>query len=201
MTDREALEAWAALCAGGRTDGYHLVRLNEEDGTVSNGYVHTWPDELERLSRIALRRPTDMLIGVVPRTVRDPDAVREGSMLWACLSGSASTRLLERFRPWPAIVLREGDTMRRTAAWPLRKALAYDWLVKANRRIAHYLRAPKMTCAPETLLHPPGALILGERVSPVPIVVERFEPDMFTAKDVVRGLRDAPDPKAWRDAA
>ena len=201
MTDREALECWAGLCAGGRTEGYHLVRLHEEDDTVSNGYVRVQLDELPRLSRITLRRPVDALIGMVPRTVRDPMAVHEGAMLWVCVTGIRSNRILERFKPVPSIVLREGDTSRRTAAWPLRKRLAYEWLDRANRRLAHYMHAPKVSCAPETLLAPPGALVQGDRRSAVPIAVERFEMDGFLARDVVQRLRDAPDPHAWRDAA
>jgi hypothetical protein len=201
VTDREALECWAGLCAGGRSDGYHLVRLHEEDGQISNGYVRVQLDELPRLSRITLRRPVDALVGMVPRTVRDPLAVQSGSMLWVCVTGTKSNGLLERFRPVPSIVLREGDTSRRTAAWPLRKALPYEWLERANRRLAHHLRAPKVTCAPETLLAPPGASVMGERKTPTPIVVERFEMDGFLARDVVKRLRDAPDPHAWRDAA
>lgn len=200
MTTEEALVRWAAICAGGHGDAYHYVRIDEGRGATTNAFIHTAPCEHGCLTRVPLRRPVDLLIGVAPRAFRDPDAVREAPMLWVAVQNTKGNNVLERFRVKPSIVLREGDTLKRYAYWPLTKALRYDFLRRGNRRLAHWFKAPMAFAAPETLLPPPGALVKGDRVTPVPIVVERFTDDRFDPRDVVGWLPEAPE-KRWRPAA
>lgn len=121
--------------------------------------------------------------------------------LWARVEGKKEAEALMRFRPRPTIVLREGSTSRLVALWTLRNPLSYEWLVRANRRIAHKLFASKRWVEPEFAFPVPGSCLRAGRSRPVPVRVEEFRWRVYTPKEVVRALKDAPDPDAWREKA
>lgn len=120
-------------------------------------------------------------------------------VLWARVEGKREAQALARFRPVPSIVLREGSTSRYVALWQLRNPLGYEWLVRANRRIAHKLFAPKKWVAPEFEFAVPGSCLRAGRSRPVPVRVESLSDVVYTPRQVVGALKEAPDPAAWRD--
>lgn len=195
MNDKRALESWIAMTSGS-IDGWVWVR------TPAGATIFlSLRSQLDCVGRFVLDNPRDLVMGMAPRDVGREHAIREGQVLWAVFSGSASEGFLRRFRPAPTFVLREGASSRRTAAWALDRPLGVNWLERANRRIAHRLRAPKKTADPITLVAPPCALVVGERRKPVPVTVEHASSSVYRIKDVVQRLPDAPDPDAWRKAA
>lgn len=150
---------------------------------------HTKAHEVVR--RLELAQSPDMRFEVT--------GARFGAF-WVMVTGTDQNQRLSRFRPLPTIVLREGASSRRTAIWWLSQGMTYDWCLKGNLRIAHFLRAVKKTGNPDHALFPvPGTAIRAEGARPVPVMVERLSIDAHTPKQVVGRLKDPPAPKDWRD--
>lgn len=144
----------------------------------------------------------DVLLAAGSRRQRGHGTCRGARVLWARVEGKKEAAALERFRPRPTLVVREGSTSRMVALWSLRRPLSYDWLVRANRRIAHKLFGPKKWAEAEFMLPCPGSCLRTGRARPVPVHVESFDPAaIYVPREVVGGLKDAPDPNAWREAA
>lgn len=122
------------------------------------------------------------------------------TVLWARVEGDKQRKALDRFRPVPPVVVQEGASTRAVAFWPLDRALGWEWIVRANKRIAHRLGTPKKWADPDEFLFPaPGSCLRAGRSRPLPVVMTRLEPVHFTARQVVGRLKDAPDPNAWRE--
>jgi hypothetical protein len=120
--------------------------------------------------------------------------------LWAVVDTGDGVRRLARMRPRPTLVLQEGDTRVRTAFWALDRPLNWEWTARANRRLAHFLQGPKKFCDPDHAIRTPGSPIADGRVVPISVVVAEMNPTaLYTAREVVQHLRDAPDPDAWRN--
>lgn len=120
-------------------------------------------------------------------------------LLWTRTENKDSARRLERFRPAPSLLLREGDTVRHIAFWLVRRPLTWSQLERANKRIAHNVGAPKKYADPDTFTFPlPGTFLRRGRTRPVPVTVESMSLETHTAKAIVGRLKDAPDPDAWR---
>jgi hypothetical protein len=142
----------------------------------------------------------DVLLSAGLRPRRGFGTCGTSSVLWARVEGKKEAQALARFRPVPTLVLREGSTQRYVALWELDRELNYDWLLRANRRIAHKLFAPKKWTDAEFVFAAPGSCLRSGRSRPVPVRVESFEPaGIYRPRDVVGKLKEAPDPDAWRE--
>jgi hypothetical protein len=123
--------------------------------------------------------------------------------LWAMTEGTDQTQRLERFRPEPTLVLREGSSSRRTSLWLINRQLDYPRLLRANRRLAYRLRAVQKAGDPDELRVPmPGACLRKDRARPIPVVMERLDADLgsFTVREMVGKLRDPPEANWWEKA-
>jgi hypothetical protein len=147
----------------------------------------------------------DTRVQVAPRTSKDPEGLMRCSVLWALTDSREAAARLGRFNPRPTLVLRVGETAQLTALWALDRPLAWDWSVRATRRIAHALRAPKKWCRPDIAIRVPGSAVRQHpdgqmRITPARVNVEAFEPRaIYTARRVVGHLPEAPDPNGWRE--
>lgn len=121
--------------------------------------------------------------------------------LWARVEGKKDAQALLKFRPVPSMVLREGSTSRLVALWELERPLNYEWVLRANKRIAHKLFAPKKWTDLEFVFPAPGSCLRADRARPVPVRVESWSGRVYTPRAIVGGLKEAPDPAAWREAA
>lgn len=163
--------------------------------------VDTDPAEwVELVARMSENR--DVLVSAGSRRRRGMGTCDRAAVLWCRTETKKSAELLRRFRPSPTLVLREGLTCRMTALWSLQVSLTYEWLVRANRRLAHKLFAAKKWGEAEFAFNPPGSCLRVGRSRPVPVHCEFYDPAaVYTARQVVGHLKDAPDPNAWREAA
>jgi hypothetical protein len=142
------------------------------------------------------------IVNVVPCVEQGRFLLRRPvGMLWARTDSRDSARRLRAFRPAPAIVLREGATIRYTAFWLLDGLLTHDELERFNRRLAHRLRTPKKWCGVEFRVPLPGTFLRSGRSRPVHVRMPRCVPAVHSWEEIVGKLRDAPDPDAWREAS
>lgn len=150
----------------------------------------------------ALAEDRDVLLGVAPRKQPAFGTADMARVLWVRTESKKQVDALKAFRPSPTLVLQEGGTTRMVALWALRQTLGYEWLLRANKRIAHRLGAAKKWSAPEFAFPAPGSCLRAGRSRPVLVHVEFFDSaGYFRPRDVVAGLKDAPDANAWRAAA
>lgn len=155
-----------------------------------------WVRMVQRMSE-----DRDVVLAAASRRRRGHGSCARAGVLWARVESKREAANLERFRPRPTLLLREGSSCRMVALWSLRRPLGYEWVLRANKRIAHRLFAAKKWADLEFVFPCPGSCLRAGRARPVPVRVVRFEPVIFEARQVVGGLRDAPDPGAWREAA
>jgi hypothetical protein len=145
------------------------------------------------------RHRHETFVGMSPVRVGKAVGLLPCHVLWAVVANGDGVRKLERFRPRPTLVLAEGDTFRRTAVWALARPLTWDWTVRGNRRLAHWFGGPKRFAQPDHMMRAPASYVRHGRVVPVPItVIEQNDDALYLPADVVRHLRDAPEPDAWR---
>lgn len=178
---------WAML--GGWESGFHEFRLGDE-------VIHV-PVEQEARFRRLIESPTRVTLAAVPRRQRRSLAFGSSGALWARVESGASLQLLERFRPRPTLVLRDGDTVRHTAFWALSRPLRaplYDNLREANRRLAGAMKAPKKHAEPGFAFAPMGQLAGRSRVR-----VVRLSGELHDPAHVAGRLRPSPAP--WSFAA
>jgi hypothetical protein len=186
----------------GAARGFHLVTWHHpEEGLqrhwIGVGEQARYVGMIDYLSRdMAL----EVEVSAVPRPERGHGSAGLAHCLWARTEGAKQLRFLERFKPRPTLVLEEGDSTRRVALWAVNQALPYDWVVRGNKRLAHALRAPKKWAEPEFMFNPPGSCLRDGRSRPVLIRVAERNDEIYTPKDVVGRLKDAPDPMAWKQA-
>ena len=135
----------------------------------------------------------DCWVSAIPRRIRYDDlSWGDASMLWALLPSPASCTKLERFQPTPTFVWREGRSSRRVAVWSLSRPLRARFVLQATERLAHALGARRKAASPSALIPSP----FSGRWAP------EFESlGVYTPRQIVGGLRDAPDPNAWKAAA
>lgn len=134
----------------------------------------------------------DCRISVVPRTERAPWATRHAPVLWAVLRDGKAAEVLTRFRPAPTLVVRAGRTQHRAALWALSRPLRGAYIEQATQRLAYALHGFRRAASVETLIPSPFS---------APNFIEYEQPEIFTARQVVGHLRDAPAIDAWRRAA
>lgn len=149
------------------------------------------------LSELAGR---DVWAGVTPRRKRDSWPA-EAHCLWAVTDSKAAVAALQAFRPVPTLILREGTSVRCVALWALLRPLGWDWVVRANKRIAHRLRTPKKYASPDFMVRVPGSAVVAGRRSPLRVRTVWHQPEaLYMAREVVGRLPEAPDADAWRKA-
>lgn len=195
----EAIYALAFIL--GWAGGVMEVRTwRERRGLHSDYFVMGERDSGRRLARFV--RQTDerfssqVLLGIP--AVRAAGGVGRATLFWARVEGTEQNRWLERFRPEPTMVLREGSSSRRWALWALDHPVRWVGIDRGNRRIAHRLRAPKTRAEPERLWLPaPGTCLRRDITRPVPIRVERLEAVSYPPLQVVGRLKDPPPADAW----
>jgi hypothetical protein len=189
----------------------HMEPLNFEQTVNAQAVILAWPSSTLRLcvnGEHRVVRPGDAgkLVSRLEHA-HAPDMTFEVTggrygAFWAVVTGSEQNRWLERFRPAPTMLLREGASTRRVALWWLEQSLAHDWIVRGNKRIAHTLRAVKKQADPDHMLFPVvGSCLRSGRSRPVPIVVERLGIDAYRPRDVVGHLKEPPPPRDWRTQA
>jgi hypothetical protein len=140
----------------------------------------------------ALRGHHQLYIGAAPRTreAGTAAAVERVWCLWADCDSAEAVELLRRFRPLPSIVVASGTAGHLHAWWPLRHSITPTWAQRANKRLAHRLRADPVSTDVARIMRP--IISLNHKHRP-PVMVEciRLELDMFELRDVVGGLPDA----------
>lgn len=119
------------------------------------------------------------------------------SVLWARVETGESARLLEAFRPRPTLVLRDGQTMKRTALWALHTPLNLDWVKELNRRLQHRFAAPKKFAETDFSFHPPGVFLRWGRSKPLEVWAEHVGDGLYGAREIGGQLPQSPDPEAW----
>lgn len=135
----------------------------------------------------------DAQISVVPRTEAKSWATGQAPVVWAALQTGNAVKALERFRPAPTLVLRAGRTQLRWALWALSKPLWGAFIEQATERLSYALHGLRRAASSETLIPSPFTAIDGRR-----IWTEFSEPAVYTARQVVGHLKDAPPRDGWR---
>lgn len=181
------VQSWAE----GRSFPSHFITMGQPD---SGRRVARWVRMKDE------RQSAEVLLGVP--AARRAGGVRTATAFWARVEGTEQNRWLERFRPVPTIVLREGTSSRRWCLWALEHEVKWQGVDRGNRRISHRLRAPKKHAEPERLWLPaPGSCLRRGKSKPVPVVVERLGVESYRPLDVVGRLPDAPATDAWLKGA
>lgn len=166
------------LLIWGRDSDLHEVELPE---------ATCWIPCPQKRALLRLLGSPGCAVSLVPRTQRDSLSWGESHLLWCHLRTAEAERNLERFRPAPTAVLREGETLHRWALWSLSRPLSGSFIQRGNDRINHRLRGLRRAGRPETLMP------CGETTT-----VEWWWPQVLTPRQVVGHLREAPDPYQWK---
>ena len=135
----------------------------------------------------------DAQISVVPRQDKQSWTTGRAPVVWATLQTGDARAALERFRPAPTVVLRAGRTQLRWALWALSVPLWGSYIEQATERLAYALHGLRRAASVETLIPSPFTVLDRRR-----IYVEFEEPEIYSARQVVGHLRDAPPPYDWR---
>lgn len=167
----------------------HEIR-REHEGRMITLWI---PCESYRAFARQLEAP-EAQISVVPRQDRGKSwSTGRAPVAWATLQTSNSRQALERFRPAPTVVLRAGRTQLRWALWALSVPLWGSFIEQATERLAYALHGLRRAANVETMIPAPFT-VLDRRQ----IYVEFADPQIYTARQVVGHLRDAPPPYDWR---
>jgi hypothetical protein len=135
----------------------------------------------------------DVQVSPAPRTAQDPYALAPCWVLWARLERPACADRLARLPVGPTLVMREGRSSRRIALWALSRPLSDAWVTRGNERLTHACQGRRSTADASALIASP---FTGS-----PTYVEYAADRISSARQIVGGLRDAPDKDAWRQAA
>lgn len=140
----------------------------------------------------------DVSLSLVPRRAEQEEgALSSAGAMWVRLDSAKQSQALERFRPVPSLVLREGNTVRRWALWFVSPHPNVMQLERGNRRLAHALGAKKKFAGAEQLFHPPGVTLKwGRDRRPLVVTIEFESGNVYTPGHVAGHLRDAP--AAWQ---
>src|SRR5207248_2010142 len=103
----------------------------------------------------------------------------------------ASVEHLRAFRPLPSIVVKSGTEGHLHAWWSLHVSISPQWAERANRRLAHRLKADPASTDVARIMRP--IISVNRKVQPAAVVeCIRLELDVFEMRDVVGGLPDPP---------
>lgn len=141
-------------------------------------------------------------VSLAPRNMPDRHAAAPHcEVLWVEVESGPSAELLASFKPEPTLILRHGNTVRRTALWATSRPLTETWTVQAVKRIAHALSAPKKYARIEHVIPTPGSIVgPNKKVSVELLTANLYAPDEVVGKRRPdrRPLKDAPVSK-WRE--
>lgn len=157
----------------------------------------------ERLARwvrqVDEERSPEITIGLPEprRFYGEPTSI---TVLWCRIEGAEQFKRAQwKTMPMPSFVVREGQSSRRLLIWPLEDAIGYAECEDANRRIAYRIGAKQMHGVPENFRCPaPGTCLRVDRARPLPVVVTRMDPAVFSVRQVVGRLKEPPARDAWR---
>jgi hypothetical protein len=153
--------------------------------------VRDVPTVVERVED--LRERHQLYIGAAPRTreAGTADAVERAWCLWSDCDSAEAVEHLHRFRPLPSIVVASGTEGHLHAWWPLRRSITPQWAERANKRLAHRLKADPIATDRARIMRP--IISVNRKAQPATMVeCVRLELDMFEMRDVVGGLPDSP---------
>jgi hypothetical protein len=141
----------------------------------------------------SLRERHQVYLGAAPRTRQagTADAIERAWTLWADCDSREAVENLRGFTPWPSIVVRSGTAGHLHAWWPLRSSISPTWAERANRRLAHRLKADAASTDVARIMRP--IISVNRKAQPATMVeCVRLELDAFELRDVVGGLPDPP---------
>lgn len=167
-------------------------------GGTGKGMRETWIENSRYWTPSADRRDFDrklqavrMLggeISVLPRIAQDHVAFDAASCLWVRVETRDAAKRLSDFKVKPTLVLRDGETVKRTAFWWLTRELPWNWVLKANERLAYALHGLRKCAALSHMVVPPYAST-GTQI----VEIERITLAMYHPNEVVGGMKDPPD--------
>lgn len=155
----------------------------------------------KRLGHISAALDMDRSAEVAIGLPRVAEFVYSTTILHAWLTSGDAEKRAARFKPMPSIVLKLGGSKERLLMWVLRKPVSDDKARTYNARLAYCLGAPRTRSKPEDLRVPlPGTFVRVGRERPAPILLTRLHVERgHLAEKVAGGLKEPPDPNAWRD--
>lgn len=185
MKDLEKLAALLAL----QDTGYFEVQSALGIERVRADNVQVLLPELKQL--LWVHEPS---INVVPLVKPGEYLARVPSaLIWARTQSGPAAERLRRFRPRPALVLRDGASVRYTAFWALEEALSYEHAERANKRLARFFNAGGYgDAAIGFSFWLPGTMLRLGRRQTLPIRLVHYELRTCTAREVVGRLKDPP---------
>lgn len=181
---------WAMLW--GDAGRYHELHV---------GMARCWVPTVQRRAFERLLSADDCRVSYVPRADQSDLSWDASHVLWVRLERPACAQRLAHFRVPPTLVIREGASNRRTVLWALSKPLEGHWLVTATERLAYHLQGRRSGARPSAMFPSPFTRLTVGRARPTRCYVEYESGSCATARQIVGGLSDAPDPHAWRAAA
>lgn len=128
----------------------------------------------------------------------------DSSLLWVRTTSGAAASKLRSFRPAPDVMIREGSDANYVAFWALSTPLDYEWLERANRRLAkHFNAGGYAQAAVDFTFFLPGTIIRHGRgrSTPVELVKWAVPERLHTAREVVGRLKDPPTDEEKREFA
>lgn len=187
----------------GWRDPWVPMEFRREGRTAAFWHRAGAPHTLVNLVRESDELYSDEIVLRLPEPRRFNGGPVGATILWARIEGTDQLDRARRFRPLPTMVLQEGASSRRLLIWALSRWLDYFQTEQANKRIAYRLRATQKWGVPEKLEIPaPGTCLRAGRSRPVPVVVGRLEPRVYTPRQVVGRLKDPPPQRMpWETAA
>jgi hypothetical protein len=151
-------------------------------------------DVLAVVDRVeSLREHHQLYIGAAPRTreAGTADAIERVWCLWADCDSAEAVEELRRFRPLPSIVVASGTEGHLHAWWPLKDSITPRWAERANKRLAHRLKADPASTDVARIMRP--IISVNRKTSPATLVeCIRLKTTEYRMADVVGGLPDAP---------
>ena len=137
----------------------------------------------------------DGALSFVPRMEEDSYFTVPSSCLWVRVETRHAAKLLAEFQPQPTLILRDGDTVKRTALWWLDQPLSALWALRANERLSQALKGIRKCGAQDELLVPPEARTGAQTVVLESLRLASFHPNQIVGSDRPDGrrLKDAPD--------
>lgn len=181
---------WSALW--GDRGQYHEVRV---------AGAACWIPCVQQRALSRILRADDCMVSAVPRTERDPYALAPAWILWARLEAPECGERLRRLAAGPTLVIREGASSRRTVLWALSEPLRGDWITRATERLAYHLKGRRKAADASALIPSPFTRITIGRSKPQKVWIEYESDQIYTARQIVGGLKDAPAKDGWRAAA
>lgn len=149
---------------------------------------------LRWLQRSSCADRFDLTLGAVPYAEQGSRLMHGlGSCFWVRTESGESVRRLERFKPRPTLILREGSTNRMVAFWALERGLYAEDIERGNRRLSYALQTAAKHCEPAFRFHPPGTVIRAGRARPVVVHVHDCTEALFPVS-MTRRLKDRPKP-------